>query len=168
MDIASFLTWWYLYIPTSSVWRFQLLLILILFLIKSSLSAWGFPGGSDSKASAWNAGDPGLIPGSGRSLGEGNDYLLQYSCLENSMDRGAWRATVHGVSEESDVTEHIAHIYINESKKWMWVDTVLNRIVEEYLVKSDTTELDTKGKGSEKTPCFLAVVHDNQNQRRSR
>ena len=43
-----------------------------------------------------NAGDTGLIPGSGRSPGEGNDNLLQYSCLENPMDRGAWQATVHG------------------------------------------------------------------------
>ena len=49
----------------------------------------GFPGGSDGKASACNAGDPGLIPGWGRSPGEGNGNLLQYSCLENSMDRGA-------------------------------------------------------------------------------
>ena len=50
----------------------------------------GFPGDSDGKGSASNAGDPGLIPGLGRSSGEGNDYLLQYSCLDNSMDRGAW------------------------------------------------------------------------------
>ena len=46
-----------------------------------------------------SAGDPGSIPGSGRSPGEGNDNPLQYSCLENSMDRGAWQATVHGVTE---------------------------------------------------------------------
>ena len=57
-----------------------------------------FPGGSDGKASAYSAGDPGLIPGSGRSPGEGNGNPLQYSCLENPMDRGAWRATVHGVA----------------------------------------------------------------------
>ena len=57
----------------------------------------GFPGGSDGKASACNAGDPGSIPGSGRSPGEGNDNPLQYSCLENSMVGGAWWATVHGV-----------------------------------------------------------------------
>ena len=49
-----------------------------------------FPGGSDGKASAYNAGDPGSIPGSGRSPGEGNGNLLQYYCLENPMDRGAW------------------------------------------------------------------------------
>ena len=51
---------------------------------------WGFPGGSDGKESACNAGDPSLIPGSGRSPGEGNDSPLQYSCLEKFMDRGAW------------------------------------------------------------------------------
>ena len=61
----------------------------------------GFPGGSEGKASACNAGDPGSIPGSGRSPGEGNGYALQYSCLENPMDRGAWWATAH----ESDTTE---------------------------------------------------------------
>ena len=50
----------------------------------------GLPGGSDGKASICNAGDPGLIPGLGRSPGEGNGNPLQYSCLENPMDRGAW------------------------------------------------------------------------------
>ena len=55
----------------------------------------GFPGNSNGKESACNAGDLGLIPGSGRSPGEGNGNPLQYSCLENSMDRGAWQATVH-------------------------------------------------------------------------
>ena len=56
-----------------------------------------FPGSSDGKESACNAEDPGLIPGSGRSPGERNDIPLQYSCLENPMNRGAWPATVHGV-----------------------------------------------------------------------
>ena len=57
-----------------------------------------FPGGSNSKESACNARDPGSIPGSRRSPGEGNGDPLQYFCLENSMDRGAWWATVHGVT----------------------------------------------------------------------
>ena len=57
------------------------------------------PTGSDSKESACNGGDPGSIAGSGRSPGEGIGNPLQYSCLENPMDRGAWRATVHGVSK---------------------------------------------------------------------
>ena len=59
----------------------------------------GFPGGSEVKASACSAGDLGLIPGSGRSSGEGNGNPLQYSCLENPMDGGAWWATVYGVTE---------------------------------------------------------------------
>ena len=57
----------------------------------------GFPGGSEVKASACNAGDLGSIPGSGRSPGEGNGNPLQYSWLENPMDGGPWWATVHGV-----------------------------------------------------------------------
>ena len=68
----------------------------------------GFPGGSECKKSACNAEDPGLIPGSGRSPGEGNSNPFQYSCLENSMDRGAWRAPVHGL-EESNATEQLTH-----------------------------------------------------------
>ena len=59
----------------------------------------GFPGGSEVKAPACNAGDLGLIPGSGRSTGEGNDNPLQYSCLENPMDREAWCATVYGITK---------------------------------------------------------------------
>ena len=55
----------------------------------------GFPGGSDGKEPACNSGDLGSIPGLGRSHGEGNGNPLQYSCLENSMDRGDWRSTVH-------------------------------------------------------------------------
>jgi len=58
-----------------------------------------FPGGSVSKESACNVGDPGSIPGSGRSTGEGNGNLLQYSCLENPMDKGVWWATVHGIAK---------------------------------------------------------------------
>ena len=59
----------------------------------------GFSGGSNSKESACNAGDPDLLPGLGRSPGEGDGYPLQYSCLENPMDKGAWWAIVHGVAK---------------------------------------------------------------------
>ena len=62
------------------------------------IGIYTFPGGSDGKESACNAGDPGLIPGLGRTPGEGTGNPLQYSCLENSMERGVWWATVHGVT----------------------------------------------------------------------
>ena len=65
----------------------------------------GFPGGSMVKNPPANAGDTSLISGLGSSPGGGNGNPLQYSCLENSVDRGAWRATAHGVVEESDTTE---------------------------------------------------------------
>ena len=58
-----------------------------------------FLAASDGKESAYNARDPGSIPGSRRSPGEGNGNPLQYSCLENLMDRGAWQATVHGIAK---------------------------------------------------------------------
>ena len=64
----------------------------------------GFPGGSVVKNSPANVGDSGLIPGSGRSPGEGNGNPLQYSCLGNPTARGAWWATVHVVSKESETT----------------------------------------------------------------
>ena len=60
---------------------------------------YSFPGGSDGKASAYKAGDPGSTPGLGRSPGERNGNPLQCSCLENPMGRGAWEATVHGVAK---------------------------------------------------------------------
>ena len=62
------------------------------------------PGGSLVKNLPANAGDVGSISGSGRSPGEGNDNPLQYFCLENSMDRGAWRATVPGLANKPDMT----------------------------------------------------------------
>ena len=71
----------------------------------------GFPGGSNGKESVCNVGDLDLSPGLGRSPGEGNGYPLQYSGLENSMDRGAWRVTVSGVSKSwtrlSDFHTHL-------------------------------------------------------------
>ena len=64
----------------------------------------GFPGGSVVKNLPTNAGDTGLIPGSGRSPGEGSGHPLQYSCPGNPMDRGAWWSTVRGVTKELDMT----------------------------------------------------------------
>ena len=75
-------------------------------------------GGSDSKASAYNLGDPGLIPGSGISPGKGNGNPLQYSCLENRMDGGDWWATVHGVAK--------SHTWLSDFLSFLsagWKDT---------------------------------------------
>ena len=65
----------------------------------------GFPGGSEVKAFASTTGDLGSIPGLGKSPGEGSGNPLQYSCLGKPMERGAWGATVHGVTKESDTTK---------------------------------------------------------------
>ena len=78
-----------------------------------------FPGGSGVNNSPANAADVDFIPGSGGSPGEGNDNPLQYSCLENSMDRGAWWATVHGVAKELDTTEQLNSSNILWSGEYM-------------------------------------------------
>ena len=69
----------------------------------------GFSGGSDGKESACNAGDLGLIPGLGRSPGEGNGNPLHYSCLENPMDGEAWQATVHGMTKSRTWLSSFTH-----------------------------------------------------------
>ena len=68
---------------------------------------WASPVAQTVKKSACNAGDQGSVPGWGRSPGEGNGNPLQYSCLENSIDRGAWRATVHRIAKSQDTTERL-------------------------------------------------------------
>ena len=78
--------------------------------------------GSDGKKKpAWDAGDQGSIPGLGRFPGEGNSNPLQYSCLENFMDRGAWHATVHGVCKELATTEQLTLSFHSQQG---WEDTV--------------------------------------------
>ena len=73
--------------------------------MKDLILTRGFPGGSVDTESACNAGDPGFILGSRRSPGERDDYPLQYFCLENSMDRGAWRAVIHGVTKRTQLSD---------------------------------------------------------------
>ena len=74
-----------------------------------------FPCGSDNKESSQNVGDPGSIPRMGRSPGEGNGYPLQYFCVENSMNRGAWQATVHG-------SQRVGHNWMTNFSLNVWYD----------------------------------------------
>ena len=96
------------------------------FLKHSFQHIWDFPGGSDNKAPAYNAGNLGSIPGSGRSPGEGNGNPLQYSCLENPMDGEAWWATVHRV-----LMVQISHLYMTTGKtipltRWTFVGKTMS------------------------------------------
>ena len=77
-----------------------------------TLRVMGFPGGSDGEEPTCDTGDPGSVPGLGRSPGEGHGNRLQYSCLGNPMDRGAWWAIVHGVtkSQTRPNNEHFQHV----------------------------------------------------------
>ena len=79
----------------------------------------GFPGGSDGQESASTAGDPGLIPGSGEFPGEGNSNPLQYSCLGNSMDRGAWEATVHVFTKSWIPLRHYHLLFLVSAVEYM-------------------------------------------------
>ena len=81
----------------------------------------GFPGGSDGKESACNVGDLGLIPGSGRSPGGGHGNWLQYSCLENPRDGGAWQATLHSVSKSRQDWVSSVHAVWNNSRGFGWI-----------------------------------------------
>ena len=114
----------------------------------------GFPGSSNSKASTYNAGDPGLIPGLGRSPGEGNRNPLQYSCLENPMDQGAYRATVHGVAESqtwlSDFTfttwsNNAITWYISNGSKIIISRRYLYSRVIDNSQDCETTQVSFKG-----------------------
>ena len=124
------------------------------------------------KESACNSGDTGLIPGSGRSPGEGNGNPLQYSCLENSMDRGAWQATVHVSSKESDMTKQIN----SNSNKFLSPSSFpvtpfhLPCVAVSAQIKQETTQIITDY-GSEKitwasgylvwgTFCLLFIVFE--------
>ena len=90
----------------------------LFFLIRSFLT-W-FPWLLDGKESTCDAGDRGSIPGSGRSPREGNGNPLQYSCLENAMDRGAWRATVNGVAESrTHLSNQHFHFQTQQMRKWL-------------------------------------------------
>ena len=86
----------------------------------------GIPGGSDGTESACDAGDLGLISGLGRSLGEGSGNPLQYSCLENPMNRAAWWSTVHQVNKDSDKTERLS---LHNLEVWGAISTAVGHPV---------------------------------------
>ena len=86
----------------------------------------GFPGGSNGKQSACNAGDPGSIPGLGKSPGEGQGNPFHYSCLENSMDRGAWQATVHGVTKSRTRLKQLSTFV---SIKLYYITTLSDKVI---------------------------------------
>ena len=94
-----------------------------------------FPGGSVVRNPLANAGDAGLIPGSGRSSGEENGNILQYSCPENAMDWGAWWATVHGVAKsQKQLSTHAQQWYIYE--KWQkWAEALKSFLSNSHVLK---------------------------------
>ena len=96
----------------------------------------GFPGGSDSKESAYNVGDPGSVPGLGRAPGEGNGYPVQHSCLENPMDRKAWRPTVRGVTKshrQITYTHTHTHTHTHTAVSECLVHTLWNVSLSTFL-----------------------------------
>ena len=112
--------------------------------------ALGFPGSSEVKASACNAGDLGLIPGLGRSPGEGNGNPLQYSCLENPMDGGAWWATVHGVAKSRTRLRDFTFLCGSVVKtqlplQWVWVRLLIRELGSP--IGSGTVKKKKKKKG---------------------
>ena len=93
-------SFWITHTHTSSTTNDQFFFFFLYFLTVTLLWDWGFPGGSDGKESACSVGDPGSILGLGRCPGGGHSNPLQYSCLQNPINRRAWWATVHGVSHK--------------------------------------------------------------------
>ena len=123
----------------------------------------GFPGGSDSKESACNLGDPGSTPGLRRSPGEGNDFPLQYSCLGNSMDRRAWRATVHGVAKgQTRLSDSVSFIAVTSLKDGKECPSLMKqgfRDITFYYSSRWLEGLDLPQQGTIHKPLYSAFLY---------
>ena len=102
---------------------------------------YDFPDGSEGKASAYNAGDLGSIPGLGRSSGEGNGNLLRYSCLENPIDGGASWATVHGVAKSWTWLSDLTSFFFGSPQSWgeQVLDKKENDILDKLIINCRET-----------------------------
>ena len=101
----------------------------------TEIPSYGFPGGSDTKESTYNAGDLGSVPGLGRSSGEGNGNPLQNSCLENSTDRGAWRATVCRVAKsQTRLSDQHRHHHLSRAYTICLCVCVLSPFSEQIIL----------------------------------
>ena len=135
-----------------TAYKYFLSMIKVTYKIYNFTIYMGFPGGSEAKASACNVGDLGSIPGSGRSPGEWNGTPLQYSCLKNPMDRGAWWATVHGVAKSrtrlNDFTSLYSYYTVIDQVNLYLVTYVLC-----YLILNKLTEF-----GHVRLSAFLCLL----------
>ena len=122
--------------------------------IVKSIGSWVFPHGSVVKNLPANAGDTGSIPGLGRSPGEGKDSPLQYACLENSMGRGAWWATVHGVTEESDTTQGL-----NDNNKLADWAAGSMQVTESILHVDHPRRRTNNQTGTRRNCCLASSLH---------
>ena len=132
--------------PPNCVWEMEAWLMTLVgdifpYITKNSgyVCFRGFPGSSVSKESACSARDPCLIPGSGRYPGEGNNKPLQYSCLENPMDRGAWRATAHGVARVGH--DLVTKPRLFSSRLYYFIATVVLFKVENIFIQGSSSPL---------------------------
>ena len=130
--------WYYNTPPIGPFWtnywtylfKFKVRYIILIYML-----SLGFPSGSDGKESACSAGDPGSIPGSRRSPGEGNGNPLQYSCLKNPMDGGVWQATVHEVAKsQTQLSDFICFLLVKKQSPasktvWKWCLCYINQIL---------------------------------------
>ena len=99
-------------------------LLVCVWVSSNALPLLSFPGSSVGEESAWNVGDLSSLPGSGRSPEEGNIHSLQDSCLENSMDRGSWQATVHGVVERDTIEWLTQQQHGDAGRNWSYCSAV--------------------------------------------